>query len=157
MLQDGYGTPCQSGVERRCGGERRKYSLITVVRALYGQRVLGRRRTDQIGAYVDRFGPGALVLGFVIVALCCVDAFFSLSLINAGISDELNPLMRWAMQQSVYFFLALKIGFTTLALFVLLGLKNFYVFNSIKVSYILYGTLITYALLINYELALHLA
>ncbi|MDZ4263152.1 MAG: DUF5658 family protein, partial [Pseudomonadota bacterium] len=152
MLHDGYGTPCQSGVERRCGGERREYSLITVVRALYGQRVLGRRQADQIGAYVDRFGPGVLVLGLVILTLCCVDAFLSLSLINAGISDELNPLMRWAMQQSIYFFLALKIGFTTLALFVLLGLKNFYVFGRIKVSYILYGTLMAYVLLIKYEL-----
>ncbi len=157
MLQDGYGAPCRSGLERRSGSERREYSLITVVRALSGQRALGRRRADQIGAYVDRFGPGVWLLGFVIVSLCCADAFFTLSLINAGISDELNPLMRWAMQECVYFFLTLKIGFTTLALFVLLGLKNFLVFNSIKVSYILYGTLITYALLINYELVLHLA
>ena len=64
--------------------------------------------------------------------------------------------MRWSMEQSVYLFLTLKIGATCLALFVLLGLKNFYVFNCIKVSYILYGTLIAYALLIKYELLLHL-
>ena len=146
-----------ASMERRSGGERREYSLLTVVRALFGQRILGRRSADQLSAYVDRFGPGLLLLGVVIVLLCCADAFLTLGLINAGISDELNPVMRWAMQQCTYCFFTLKVGFTALALFVLLGLKNFKVFNFIKVSKILYAVLATYALLINYELALYLA
>ncbi len=156
MLQDGYGEPCQSGVERRSDGERRKYSLITVMRSLYGRRALGRRTEDGIGTYVDRFGPRILLLSLAIVTLCCADAVFTLNLINSGSAYELNPLMRWTMEQCVYFFLSLKIGLTSLALFVLLGLKNFYVFDRVKVSHILYGTLIGYALLIKYELLLHL-
>lgn len=156
MREERYGYPCLNGVERRSGDERREYSLITVMRSLYGQRALGRRAEDGIGAYVDRFGPRILLLSLAIVTLCCADAVFTLNLINSGSAYELNPLMRWTMEQCVYFFLSLKIGLTTLALFVLLGLKNFYVFDRIKVSYILYGTLIGYALLIKYELLLHL-
>jgi hypothetical protein len=156
MLEDSYGKPCLNGTERRRGYERREYSLITVLRSLYGRRALGRRVEDQISAYVDRFGPRVLLLSLSIITLCCADAIFTLNLINEGTVYELNPLMRWTMEQCVYLFLTLKIGLTTLGLFVLLGLKNFYVFGGIKVSRILYSTLIIYAVLIKYEVWLHM-
>jgi len=116
---------------------------------------MGRRAEDQIGVYVDRFGPGILLLSLIIILLCCADAVFTLHLINVGTVYEFNPLMRWSMDQGAHFFLSLKIGLTTFGLFVLLGLKNFYAFNRIKVSHILYCTLICYALLIKYEIWLH--
>lgn len=156
MLKDSYGKPCQDGMERRRGYERREYSLITVLRSLYGRRALGRRIEDQIGAYVDRFGPRVMLLSLSIITLCCADALFTLNLINSGSAYEVNPLMRWSMEQCVYFFLSIKFGFTSLGLFILLGLKNFYVFERIKVAHILYGVLISYALLIKYELLLHI-
>lgn len=155
MLQ-GYHESYGRGTERRVGVERREYSLVTVARALRGQRTLGRRREDQVGAYVDRFGSGVPLLAIAIIILCCADALLTLSLIGSGVSEELNPVMRWAMQQCVYCFLTIKIGSTALALFVLLGLKNFYVFGSIRVSTILYGILSIYAMLTGYELLLHM-
>jgi hypothetical protein len=155
MSENICGKSCLNGVERRRGVERREYTLITVLRSLAGRRALGRRAEDQIGAYVDRFGPRVLLLTLAIVTLCCADALFTLNLINSGAAYELNPLLRWTMEQCVYFFLSFKIGFTTLALLVLLGLKNFYVFDRIKVAHILYFTLISYLLLIKYEIWLH--
>lgn len=155
MSKEFYGKPCLNGVERRAGFERREYSLITVLRSLAGRRALGRRAEDQIGAYIDRLDPRMLLLSLSIITLCCADALFTLNLINSGTVYELNPLMRWTMEQCVYFFLSVKIGLTTLGMFVLLGLKNFYLFDRIKVAHILYGMLISYALLIKYELWLH--
>ena len=155
MSDEFHGRPCLNGGERRCGYERREYSLITVLRSLAGRRALGRRNEDRIGAYVDRFDPRVLLLSLTIVTLCCADALFTLNLINSGAAYELNPLLRWTMEKCVYFFLSFKIGLTTLGLLVLLGLKNFYVFDRIKVAHILYFTLISYALLIKYELWLH--
>lgn len=146
-----------NAIERRRAYERREYSLTTLLQSLFGRRALGRRADDQVGAYIDRFGPGVLFLGLTIITFCCADAFLTLNLVSSGISNELNPLMRWSMEQSIYLFLSLKIGVTALALFVLLGLKNFYVFDRFKVGHILYAILISYAFLIKYELLLHLA
>ena len=155
-MEQGYGSFGLDGIERRSGFDRREYSLTTLIRSLSGRRALGRRADDHIGAYIDRFELRTVLLSLMIVTLCCTDAIFTLHLINSGASYELNPFMSWCMDRCVYFFLSIKLGLTTIALFVLLGLKNFYVFDRFKVSHILYGVLASYALLIKYELFLHL-
>lgn len=155
MLEEQYGKPCLNGIERRCGTDRREYSLVTLMRSLFGRRALGRRASDQIGSYVDLFGPRMLLLTLSIITLCSADAIFTLNLIHTGIAEEFNPLMRWTIEQCVYFFITLKLGLTVFGLLVLMGLKNFYVFNRIKVAHILYATLFCYALLIKYEVWLH--
>lgn len=154
VLQDRYDVTCLEGVERRRGQERRRYSLMTLARSLFGRRALGRRVDDQVGAYLDRFGPETLLLSLIIITLCSADAVFTVNLINNG-AYELNPLMRWTMEQCVYFFLSLKLSLTLIGLFILLGLKNFYAFNRVRVSYILYGVLVSYVLLMKYHYFLH--
>ncbi len=138
--------------DRRSGSDRRHHTLQTLWHALHGRRRLGRRQKDQINSLVDRYEPHHLFVFLGIVGLCCLDAFFTLSLIESGKAYEANPLMHRAMAEGDQFFFVIKLVSTGVALFILLALKNFYFLRCIKVSYLLYGTFIMYAVLIKYEL-----
>lgn len=138
--------------ERRSGFDRRNHSIKTAWHALHGRRSLGRRQKDNINSYVDRYEPRYLFAFLTIIGLCCIDAFFTLTLIETGKAYEANPVMLHAIEQGTTYFLTMKLLLTGAALLILLALKNFYVFKLIKVSYILYCALFIYAVLIKYEL-----
>jgi len=152
MRKTDYDKPCMNGIERRSGRERRTHSFVTLMRALHGRRSLGRRDMDQAKRFFDRYEAKFLFVSLSILVLCGADALFTLSLIDAGIATEANPIMRWVMEESIHLFWISKLSITILSLLILLALKNFYFMRCIKVSYLLYGTLAMYAVLIKYEL-----
>jgi len=152
MHETDYGKPCLNGTERRSETERRTHSYITLVYALHGRRSLGRRDADQAKRFFDRHEPKFLYVSLGILVLCGIDALFTLSLLDAGIAHEVNPLMLWLMEESIQLFWIAKLVITSLALLVLLALKNFYFMSRIKGSHLIYGTLVMYAVLIKYEL-----
>ncbi len=152
MYDTNYGRPCLNGAERRRDSERRTHSFITLIYALHGRRSLGRRDIDQAKRFFDRYEAKFLFVSLSIFVLCGADALLTLSLIDAGIAIEANPIMRWLMEEDIQLFWFGKLAITTLSLFILLTLKNFYFIRRIKVGYLLYGTLAIYAILIKYEL-----
>ncbi len=152
MREIEYCKPCLNYTERRAGCERRTHSFITLIYALHGRRSLGRRDTDQAKLFFDRYEAKFLFVSLAILALCCIDALFTLSLIDLGIAREANPVMLWLMEEGLHIFWLGKLVITMLALLILLALKNVYFMRCIKVSYLLYGTLVMYAVLIKYEL-----
>lgn len=151
-MSDQLCTKSYSDAGERRRSDRRRHSLKTLWHALHGRRSLGRREKDQINAYVDRYEPRHLFVFLGIIGLCCLDAFFTLSLIESGKAYEANPLMYQAMEKGELFFFMVKFASTGIALFILLTLKNFYFLRCIKVSYLLYGTFAMYAVLIKYEI-----
>lgn len=152
MHETEYGKPCLNGSERRAGTERRTHSFITLLYALHGRRSLGRRDTDQAKLFFDRHEAKFLFVSLCILALSSIDALFTLSLIEIGIAREANPVMLWLMQEGTHYFWTGKVVITTLALVIMLALKNYHFMHRIRVSHLLYGTLIMYAVLIKYEL-----
>ncbi|MFC1747351.1 DUF5658 family protein [Pseudomonadota bacterium] len=152
MLDQVYVVPTSSEEERRRGFDRRNHSLKTAWHALHGRRSLGRRQEDNINSYVDRHEPRHLLVFLSIIILCCIDALFTLTLISTGKAYEANPVMLHAIEQGTTYFLVVKLLATVGSLLILLTLKNFYVFSRIKVSYLLYGALVLYAVLIKYEI-----
>ena len=141
-----HGLECRRSMDRRAHAPHRSFFSIR------GQRAQARRAEDAVNYYVDRYDAHLLLITLSILSLCCLDALFTLSLINAGIAYEINPVMRVAMEESVSLFLGAKFGVTAFGIMVLLTHKNFYLFRRIKVGYALYGVLFMYAVLIKYEL-----
>lgn len=141
-----HGLECRRSMDRRAHAPHRSFFSIR------GQRAQARRAEDAVNYYVDRYDAHLLLITLSILSLCCLDALFTLSLINAGIAYEINPVMRVVMEESVFLFLGAKFGATALGIMVLLTHKNFYLFRRIKVGYALYGVLFMYAVLIKYEL-----
>ena len=141
-----------SGVERRRREDRRgSHCWRRILLGFGGHRRHARRSADSLNHYVDHYELKMLVVSLAIILLCCVDALFTLNLINSGIAVEANPVMRAALESSVELFWAAKFIMTASALLFLLMHKNFTVWG-VKVLHVLYGFCVMYALLIKYEL-----
>jgi hypothetical protein len=85
--------------DRRILKDRRKQSTSALSRyALGGKRRTLRRKKDQeAGGYVDRYGPKLFVCLILIISLNVIDAFQTIMLLDLG-GRELNPIVRSAMQ-----------------------------------------------------------
>lgn len=142
-------------VERRCGTDRRHRSMWRrAVLTVTGQRKYARRAEDRANYYVDHYNIRWLAVTATILVLCCLDAIFTLNLIQQGIAVEANPLMKALIDHDLQVFFLTKYLITAIGVFVLLTHKNFYLFRSVKVGHLLLGLLVMYALLIKYELVL---
>ncbi len=145
-----------SGVaDRRCGIDRRNRSMWRrAVLSMSGQRRYARRAEDRANYYVDHYNIRWLGVTAAILVLCCLDAVFTLNLIQQGIAVEANPLMKALIEHDLQLFFLIKYLVTAAGVFVLLSHKNFYLFRSVRVGHVLLGLLVMYALLIKYELIL---
>ncbi len=152
MLEQVSMQPCPIEGERRCGVDRRTHSVKTLWHALHGRRALGRRKDDHINALVDRYEPHLLFVFVMTFGLCCLDAFFTLHLISLGKATEANPVMDVAIAGGTLFFVLTKLAMTATALTILLWLNNYYFFKRIRVRYFLYGVLLSYVVLIKYQI-----
>ena len=125
-----------------------KYSFI-------GKRKENRRSKDGMNYYVDRYESKYLVLVIFILILCVLDALLTLKLLQYG-GEELNPFMAVLIEKDALLFLISKISITAINLIILLVHKNFHVFGSFKLRYVIYSIFFLYFLLILYEIYLFL-
>ena len=88
-----------------------------------------------------------------IVLMSCLDAFFTLILINNG-AVEMNVFMDWLINKDIQTFTAVKVATTSLALIVLLMHHNFRVYRIFVVRYLMYALVPMYMVLISYEIML---
>ncbi len=143
------------GIERRSGRDRRNRTMWRkAVLTVSGQRKHARRAEDRANYYVDHYNIRWMAVTITIMVLCCLDALFTLNLIQQGIAIEANPFMRGLIEHDLRLFFLTKYVLTVVGVLVLLTHKNFYVFRRVKVGHILLGFLVMYALLIKYELML---
>jgi len=135
--------------ERRRGPDRRQRPTPVFSRfTLHGRRHAFRRDTEGGNAYVDRYSPAMVVALVAIVALCVLDALFTLLYLQRG-GSELNPIMAAAIEVGIVPFLLIKNGLTILGVLFLCLHKNFRL-----VKPLILGILLLYVLLLGYHLYL---
>ena len=85
--------------DRRILKDRRRHPTHGLSRfILRGRRRSFRRNEDQgTGGYVDRYGPGLLILLVLILGLNVLDAFLTMMILEGG-GSEINPVVRSVIQ-----------------------------------------------------------
>ncbi len=134
------------------GKDRRRYSLRTVYGSLFINRRRNIRRQDELlNSYIDWYGPWPLIASILIILMCCLDAFFTLLLINNG-AMEMNILMDWLIKKDIQTFAAVKMAVTSLALLVLVMHFNFRIYRIFAVRHLMYALVPMYMALIAHEI-----
>jgi hypothetical protein len=115
-----------------------------------GRRRKARRREEDQNYYVDRYELRYLFLITVILILCFLDAYFTLTLMRFG-GFELNPFMLLLMNKDIVLALIAKYLITVFCLIFFLVHKNFRVFKRIRIHSLIYGVLWVYLALVSVE------
>ena len=150
--------PVQNTVDERAIEQRRIDRRRVSHKTLLGTLFTNRRRTirreeNLLNSYVDWYGPWPLVATLSIILMCCLDAFFTLILINNG-AVEMNIFMDWLIRKDIQTFTVVKIAITSLALIVLVMHLNFRIYRFFAVRYLMYALVPMYMVLITYEISL---
>jgi hypothetical protein len=152
ILMDDCNLP--AGIDRRSESDRRERATHPLSPASWqGRRQRGRRQVDRENTYVDRYDPVVRYICIGVLMLSCVDAVFTLRLIEQG-GTELNPVMNFFLGIDISVFVYSKLFLTAFSLAVLVAHFNFRCAKLIKVSHLVYGLFAMYVLLINYEIFL---
>jgi hypothetical protein len=142
-----------TAAERREGADRR---LRSHLRSDWTYAFRGRRRSarrvDEESTFVDLYDPMLLVLAIGILMLSVFDAAFTLTLLQAGVIEEANPLMRWLIEHDTQIFINLKIAITGAAIVFMVLCSNALVAGRVRGRRIMHGVLVVYVLVIVYEL-----
>ncbi len=118
-----------------------------------GNRVVERRVNRGKAAYVDRYAGYMMFCSIAIVLLSGLDAMLTLRILAAG-GEELNWFMAALLEQGTEQFVQFKIALTVLAVMLLAIHHNVVLLGKMRVKHIKYLTLISYSVLISYELYL---
>lgn len=143
------------GGERRLVEDRRRNHAKAFFVQFYKprRRSSGRRPEDGHGTYVDFHEPQVLLVVVITLALCVVDVYATLTLLQMG-GVELNPVMRELIEHDVWTFFIFKYVLTAACLFVLISYKKFRLYKSFSTLHTLYAVLVVYVLLVIYEMKL---
>ena len=145
-MPDGYLIP-----DRRYTTERRELSWKTMFFGYTRSRRVAIRRYGETGVvFNDWYHPWLFLLSLGIMLLSCLDAFFTLQLINLGMI-EANPLMAAAMRQGTSTFVISKLSITGLAILILVFFSRVNFFNILRTGILLTTFFCLYCCLICYE------
>ena len=137
--------------------DRRSNSFRTLAYSLiYNRRQTPRREIDASNGcyYVDVHETKLFIMAIAAILLCVADAFFTLTLLNYHGSEELNPVMDYLIKEDTRQFFIVKFSLTAAGVIFLVAHKNFKLFNRISGYQILTASLVLYAMLVCYELAM---
>jgi hypothetical protein len=109
-----------------------------------------RRQVDKHDFLFDWQEPRILYLAIGLLLLSCVDALFTLNLLELG-ATEANFVMASVLEQSVERFLAVKLSLTALSLMILVATARRQFFRALNVEHLLQAFFGGYLLLICYE------
>ncbi len=139
------------GIERRHITDQRRAPTRPLSRySLWGRRKKARREEEHRNYYVDRYEPRYFILICLILALCVLDAYFTLKIIDFG-GKELNRLMFVFMYKKPISAMVFKYLVTAASIIIILIHKNFLVFGNIKVSSLIYAFFSVYLVLVAFE------
>jgi hypothetical protein len=140
--------------ERRCGQDRRRHSWRTVTYCgLHGR---GRRREIRRAGhnyYLDWYQPRLVLTGLALFLFSCLDALFTLTLLNRG-AYEANVFMARLLQSGIGIFVTTKIVLTGLGVLFLLMHSHFRILGLTSGKRALQLLLGAYGLLLIYEVVL---
>ena len=140
--------------ERRHAVNRR----VGVFRAfLYGnfhpRRRSSQRAADEHHFLFDWHEPHILYLALGVLLLSCIDALFTLNLLNAG-ATEANAIMASILELGVDRFVIVKIGITAISVVILVTTARRKFFGPFRVEHLLRAFCTVYILVICYEVYL---
>jgi len=113
--------------ERRNLNDRRKRPTPILSRHTFlgGQRKSMRREDDKGNhIFVDIYSTRLMIMLLSLLIFSYVDAFLTLSLINAGIVTEANPVLSFYLELDTSYFILNKTLLTALSLVILCLHKN---------------------------------
>ena len=142
---------------QRDASERRNNQLKSFTYSFFKRRRRAMRRNADTheGHYVDFHDPIFMYIATGIVLLSCMDAIFTLTLLDRGIAVEANPFMKLLIESSTSLFVAFKTTLTAGCILFLVAHRHFWVIrNKVRTHTVLFGALAGYVTLINYELVL---
>ena len=140
--------------ERRRAGDRRRRTVYSLFYGSFNPRRRGARRTGSRSLRdLDWHHPQWLAVAMLIVLLSCVDAWLTLTLLERG-AYEVNPVMAPIVGGSPLVFTLIKVGLTGGGVVLLTPVARMRAFGKVPVSFLLYGVLLGYGILIVYELHL---
>jgi len=140
--------------DRRQNADRREATWHAF---LYGnfrpRRRLGRREADGHLYLFDWYEPRVLYLALGVLLLSCIDALFTLNLLNHG-AAEANIFMASALERGIDGFLTSKISMTGIPLVFLVAVVRRKFLGACSVERLLQFFCAGYLLLICYEIYL---
>lgn len=151
--RDTYNGLDSSGSDRRNAMDRRERHPLAARRHWIGGRRHGGRRRDDQPLYVDRYEPIVVYTAAAILILCCIDAAFTLVLLDKG-ATEANVFMRVMIEAGIGSFLGTKITATAISIVLLVMHKNFHFLRLVKVRSLVHYILVMYVVLVSYEIIL---
>ncbi len=137
--------------ESRDHETRRQLSWRTVFFGfLRSRRRSTRRRDEGEPLYTDWHHPWLFFLATGTMLLSCMDAFFTLQLLDRG-AVEVNPIMALVIGRSTLAFAATKLLLTGLGILMLVFLSRWRIFNLMRTGLVLTVFFSFYACLVCYE------
>lgn len=123
----------------------------TVFYGFMRSRRRGPRRADEAEpVFTDWHHPWLFFLAVGTMLLSCLDAFFTLQLLNLG-AVEINPVMRAAIGHSTLLFAATKVSLTGTGIMALVFLSRARFMNTIRAGVVLTAFFSFYSCLVCYE------
>ncbi len=119
-----------------------------------GRRRTLRRSEDQTGVCLDWYPPHLFAVAVAILVLSGVDATLTLRLLDLGLAQEANPVMRVLIEHDPAVFLNVKMLATGVCLFFLIAYSNMMLAGRFRITRITYGILGCYAAVVIYEISL---
>ena len=137
--------------ENRDSDDRREFSWRTVFFGfLRSRRRDTRRGSEDAPLYTDWHHPWLFFLATGTMLLSCMDAFFTLQLLDRG-AIEINPAMAVMIGQGTLAFAATKMLLTGLGILILVFLSQTRMFNLMRTGLVLTVFFTFYACLVCYE------
>jgi hypothetical protein len=137
--------------ENRDSDDRREFSWRTVFFGFIRSRRRDTRRdNEEAPLYTDWHHPWLFFLATGTMILSCMDAFFTLQLLDRG-AIEINPVMATMIGQGTLAFAATKMLLTGLGILVLVFLSQTRMFNLMRTGLVLTVFFSGYACLVCYE------
>jgi hypothetical protein len=139
--------------ERRAASDRRRRVFWSIA---YGnfkprRRNLPRRVLEYRFHHLDWHPAHLLFVAIVILLLSVGDAFLTLGLLSRG-ANEINPVMALVVRRDASVFTAIKMALTGASVVCMVFLARYRFMRRIRVELALYGVLLGYVWLIDYEL-----
>jgi hypothetical protein len=134
--------------------DRRAFGWRTIVFGfLRSRRRKHRRGTEDEPIFIDWHHPWLFFLAVGTMALSCLDAFFTLRLLELG-AIEVNPVMAFAIRHGAIAFTASKMLMTGLGILMLVFLSRSRFFNRVRTGLFLTAFFVVYACLVCYQFVL---
>lgn len=154
--KDSCKVPDHRDFKKRGGEDRRQRTIPSLKYLFWGGRRKKIRREDDMQkiAIMDSYSQPLFAVIIAILCLSLTDAAMTLYLIGLG-AKELNPVMDYFIQKGPAVFITVKYIFTSVAVIIILLIKNTYLPRTqIRTKNLFFFAVISFGLVVLWEIYL---